>query len=163
MQHPSSCIDDGQRNEIQNEPIYKESILFIDSSKASGTNTDFYVGLNEDGSAPGKKFTNVKSIELIEMSLSDQYIPPTNEQYFIINISELEGSVLSNIPYANGQFAIMYYKSILLHDFDNKKKEFETPLSSLSRLSIKLLSGTTGMAIADQGLVTMVFKIKYKY
>jgi hypothetical protein len=162
-------------NDMQNETSYMESVLFIDSLNAVGSNVDFYVGLNEDTQydntgvvanafSPGKKFTNIKSVELIGMSVPDDFqnSQSTDQQYFIISIPELQGRVISNVPSANGQFAIMYYDRVLLYDFDNKKKEFDTPLSTLSRLSIKLLH-RNGELIVDTGPITFTFKIKYKY
>lgn len=150
--------------------------LIIDSRfSESSSNVDFYVTFNQakgthTGGYPTQTFKNVTSVEMSAMSLPTTYANTSNEHYVIVDIEELNNRLHSNTPYVNQAFAIIYtekdtnshHKFVKGHDFEEKVKVFDPPLSTLSRLSIKLRNASTGALIDDTGYCTFIFKIKCK-
>jgi hypothetical protein len=147
-----------------------EHVLFIDSRFSDSTsNVDFDVIFNKatnthTGGYPTQIFKNVTSIELTAFSVH-AYTSDTNENYVVMDIDELNNRMHSNVPEVNQSFAIVYidnpgternYKG---HDFDDKIVKFDPPLSSLSRLTIKLKNPLTRNIIDDHGKTTYIFKI----
>jgi hypothetical protein len=164
-----------------------EHTLMIDSRYGMGSNVDFYVTFNpatamHTGGYPTQVFKNVHKVELISVSLPTHYANTTDEQYVILDIEELNNRIHANTPHANGQFAILYteksthpmpgymVKMIKGHDFGDKIRTFDPPISALSRLTIKLRHAQTGEIIEDVsefipdggGYCTFLFKITCK-
>lgn len=159
-----------RRNDsIQFQP-YQEHFLFIDSRfRTQGeSNVDYVASFNsnpdaanETGSISHGVFRNVKSIELKGVSIRN--IP--DEPYVILNIKECENRLHANYSMADDTFAVIYFDSVpentlendetdLIQnthikpikgsDMDQKIIEFNPPLASLSRLSIKFLTNKRG-------------------
>ena len=173
-----------------------EHILFIDSRFASirKSSTEFSVVMNGENvetqsaspstvlgtyNCPGEIFRNVVSVELtsLTMSTTNNLSDQNAEHYVVLDIDELNNRVISNVPHANGTFAVLFYNnddtnSVCLikgQDFDQKIRVFDTPLDSLSRLTFNIKParayGTPTMhPIGDtfDGYFTMIFKIKTK-
>ena len=149
-----------------------EHVLFIDSREeftGSTSNVDFSVIFNRatgghTGGYPTQSFKNVTSVELTGFSVNN-YDNDTNENYLVLDIEELNNRLHSNVPEANQAFATIYIddlsrqKSFKGHDFDVKKIKFDPPLSSLSRLTIKVKNPWTRELIKDTGKTTFIFKI----
>lgn len=147
-----------------------EHVLFIDSRFAdSQSNVDFSVIFNKatdthTGGYPTQIFKNVTSVELTGFSVN-AYENSTDENYLVLDIEELNNRLHSNVPEANQAFATIYVdnptiqKSFKGHDFDEKKVRFDPPLSSLSRLTIKVKNPYTREVIPDTGKTTFIFKI----
>ena len=149
-----------------------EHVLFIDSREeftGSTSNVDFSVLFNRatgghTGGYPTQSFKNVTSVELTGFSVN-RYTNTTDENYLVLDIEELNNRLHSNVPEANQAFATIYIddpsrqKSFKGHDFDVKKVQFDPPLSSLSRLTIKVKNPSTRELIEDTGKTTFIFKI----
>lgn len=152
----------------------EEHILFIDSRFADGaSNVDFSVIFNKSiqthtSGYPTQVFKNVSSVELTAFSIHTDCLGDPNETYLVLDIEELNNRVHSNVPEVNQSFAIMYLdrdttpheKSFKGHDFDIKIKKFDPPLSSLSRLTIKVKNASSRQLAVDMGKTTMILKIK---
>lgn len=170
-----------------------EHILFIDSRFANvrKSPTEFSVIFNGENieqktgtqeilgryNNPGEVFRNVVSVELTSftMSTSANLSANNEEHYIVMDVNELNNRVVSNVPHANGSFAILFYNNtrtgyvqlIKGQDFDQKIRTFENPLDSLSRLTFNIKParayGVDGMyPVHDNfdGYFTMIFKIK---
>lgn len=154
----------------------EEHTLVIDSRFAESnpkSNVDFYVTFNpatatHTGGYPTQVFKNVEKVELCSMSLAPTYANETGEHYMVLDVEELNNRIHANSPHANAQFAMIYtekgneeyVKMVKGHDFNEKIKRFDPPLSALSRLTIKLRHAGTGEVIPDYGsYYTFVFKI----
>lgn len=173
-----------------------EHILFIDSRFANvrKSSTEFSVifnGENVERSAtddgvvlgtynnPGEVFRNVMSVELTSFTMSTNANLSYNdeEHYVVVDINELNNRVVSNVPHANGSFAILFYNNnntqphsvqlIKGQDFDQKIRVFDNPLDSLSRLTFDIkparaYGAPTMYPIHEnfEGYFTMIFKIK---
>ena len=145
----------------------KEHTLFIDSRNAhiKKSNIDFAILLNGDDMYPGDAYKNVVSVELTAMTITN-VDPLKNEPYIVLDIAELNNRVYSNVPIAHQCFAIILIdhssttntQMIRGTDFDEKIVTFDTPLSTLSRLSIKITGKS--IPIDYDGYFTMIFKIK---
>lgn len=157
--------------------IEKEHVLFIDSRYASysknQSNVDFSVIFNQAtnsmSSMTPNVFKNVKSVELTGISFPSQYANTTGEHCMVLDIEELNDRLYSNIPHANQCFAMIYTPTssnntislVKGQDFEGPKvKIFNPPLSSLNRLTIKLINSFEKKLIDDYGHTTMLFKIK---
>lgn len=152
----------------------EQHILFIDSRFAEGeSNVNFSVIFNKSiqthtSGYPTQVFKNVTSVEMTAFSIHTSCLNDPGENYVIIDIEELNNRIHSNVPEANQCFAIMYLdnepnpkeKSFKGQDFDSKIKYFDPPLSSLSRLTVKLKNPTTRQLVDDIGKTTMILKIK---
>jgi len=152
----------------------EQHILFIDSRFAEGeSNVNFSVIFNKSiqthtSGYPTQVFKNVTSVEMTAFSINTACLNDPGENYLIIDIEELNNRIHSNVPEANQSFAIMYLdnepipkeKSFKGQDFDTKIKYFDPPLSSLSRLTVKLKNPTTRQLVDDIGKTTMILKIK---
>lgn len=159
-----------------------EHDLVIDSRYFSNkhSSTHFTFNLNDYQGYPGKVYKKVVSVELTAFSLNSSlgFSEFNTEHYFILDIEELNNRVLSNVPHANGSFAVLYYmpyrrpnkydssrdylniRLIKGKDFDNKIRTFDIPLDSLSRLSVRLKSASTFDLLQFSPLFfTMKFKI----
>ena len=154
-----------------------EHVLFIDSREeftGSTSNVDFSVLFNRatgghTGGYPTQSFKNVTSVELTGFSVNKPFLTEntenTDENYLVLDIEELNNRLHSNVPEANQAFATIYIddpsrqKSFKGHDFDVKKVQFDPPLSSLSRLTIKVKNPSTRELIEDTGKTTFIFKI----
>ena len=149
-----------------------EHTLFVDSRDAHiiRSNVDFSILLNGENTYPGEIYKNVVSVEMTSVSFTDgQTLSTGNEHYFVLDIEELSNRIRSNAPNANRSFATIYYDPttdglnlIKGHDFDVKVTTFNPPLSSLSRLSVRILSGNDKVPVNTSytGYFTMMFKIK---
>jgi hypothetical protein len=155
---------------------HNEHILFIDSRFSDSiSNVDFSVIFNKSttanthfGGYPTQVFKNVTSVELTALSMN-AYPTLTDENYVVLDIDELNNRMHSNVPEVNQSFAVVYtdkaenqksyQKSYKGHDFDIKKVSFDPPMSSLSRLTIKLKNPMTREVIEDHGKTTFIFKI----
>ena len=152
---------------------HNEHILFIDSRFSDSiSNVDFSVIFNKSttanthfGGYPTQVFKNVTSVELTAISMN-AYPSLTDENYVVLDIDELNNRMHSNVPEVNQSFAVVYtdratdQKSYKGHDFDIKQISFDPPMSSLSRLTIKLKNPMTREVIEDHGKTTFIFKIK---
>lgn len=150
--------------------------LFIDSRfRDFGSNVDFSVIFNNatathTGGYPTQIFKNVVSVELTSFSVPAYYANTSGQPYLILDIEELNNRVHSNVPSVNQSFGIIYvdkddggsHKFIKGHDYDEKVRRFSPPISSLSRLTIKLRNPYTGAVINDEGCTTYTFKITTK-
>ena len=147
--------------------------LFIDSRFASESvsNVDFIVNfLNTNTNKVPKHgpYKNVSSIEFTSITIQGQCLTDINEQYIVLSIEELDDRLHSNTPSADHAFCTILFDNIQNNtiravkgsDFDNKIKYFNPPLSSLNRLTIKLINGNTGESIPDHGYITLGFTIK---
>lgn len=150
-----------------------EHILFIDSRNAQQikSNVEFSILLNSEDSLPGEIYKNVISVELTGFSIytNNGSAPLTSEPYIVVDIDELNNRIRSNVQTANRSFCVMYVNPsqsnvqyIKGQDFDTKIRIYNPPLNSLSRLTIRLLSGNDKSPINPDfaGFVTMIFKIK---
>ena len=151
----------------------EKHILFIDSRFADGSNVDYSVIFNKSTEThasgyPTQVFKNVTSVELTAISVHADCLGDPTENYLVIDIDELNNRMHSNVPSINQCFATLYIdpgsppieKSFKGHDFDIKAKTFNPPLSSLSRLTIKLKNPNTGALVLDRAKTTMTFTIK---
>ena len=165
-----------------------EHVLFIDSRKTdSSSNVNFSVKLqgtkttyNSNGSIkgyenslPGLVYNSVKSVELLSISFAPRYSSTRSLEeagYVILSISELEGRLDSNHQHVHGQFAVIYLEKSDPHDsfistnikgadFDIKQQVFNPPLTSLNKLTIKLINPLTGECIDDNGYILLCFKV----
>jgi hypothetical protein len=144
--------------------------LFIDSRFSDSTsNVDFDVIFNKatqthTGGYPTQVFKNVTSVELTAFSMN-AYPTTSDENYVVLDIDELNNRMHSNVPEVNQCYAIVYIddpvsqKNYKGHDFDTKIVFFDPPLSSLSRLTIKIKNPLTRDLIEDRGKSTFIFKI----
>jgi len=151
----------------------EDHFLFIDSRfSESASNVDFSVIFNKSvdshsGGYPTQVFKNVKKVELTALSFNHGiFIAFPDENYVVLDIEELNNRLHSNVPEVNQSFAFVYVdsneqieKSLKGHDFDDKIKYFNPPLSSLSRLTIKLKNPITRDIVSDLGKTTFMFKI----
>lgn len=153
-----------------------EHTLFIDSRYATiiKSPTEFIVNMNGDHVFPGTVFKKVVSVELTAFSVNTTTGLSQNndEHYMVLDIQELNNRVLSNVPYASGKFAVMYYtpsqnniQLIKGQDFDIKVRTFDTPLDSLSRLSFSIKAAHSPLSSSYSmdnftGYFTMIFKVK---
>jgi len=170
-----------------------EHTLFVDSRYATlrKSSTEFSILMNSENverdtnnkeniigtyNDPGEIFRKVISVELTAFTINttSNLSENNSEHYLILDIDELNNRIVSNVPVANHAFAVMYYKPnetnvqmIKGFDFDPKIRKFDTPLDSLSRLTIHIRPAReygTPMTypIADHfdGYFTMIFKIK---
>lgn len=146
-----------------------EHTLFIDSRNAHivKSNVEFSILLNSAESCPGVLFKNVTSVELVGISIKNDGL--TSEPYVILDIEELNNRIHSNVPTANRTFGVLYLDNTSTHtqyikgqDFDAKVRTFNPPLDSLSRLTVRLLSGNPSSPLdaSYDGYLTMIFKIK---
>ena len=130
---------------------------------------------NSEDSLPGEIYKNVISVELTGFSIYTHTgsAPITSEPYIVLDIEELNNRIRSNVQTANRAFCVMYVNPSQIEtqpmvqyikgqDFDTKIKMYNPPLNSLSRLTIRLLSGNDNSPINPDfaGFVTMIFKIK---
>jgi hypothetical protein len=154
----------------------REHILFIDSRNAQHikSNVEFSVLFNENATFPGEIYKNVVSVELTGISIQNDNL--TTEPYVILDIEELNNRINSNVPLAHKSFCIIYLDTTVTslssssthtqlikgQDFDAKIRNFIQPLDSLSRLTIRILTGNPASPINPNymGFVTMIFKIK---
>lgn len=150
--------------------------LIIDSRfSPTESNVDFHVTFNQatgthTGGYPTQIFKNVTSVEMCAMTIPSNHANTTGEHYVILDIEELNNRVHSNTPFVNQTFAILYiekesnmkHKIIKGHDFDEKVKYFDPPMSALSRLSFKIRDARSGDLIPDSGYCTFIFKINCK-
>ena len=151
------------------------STLFVDSRyRLDGSNVDFFVDLSGDGNML-INYKHVSKVELVSVSLNNEYSNQTSEHYFILDIKELnQTNICSNNPYANNKFACVYFdhcnpssisneiKPIKGKDFFVKQKEFDPPLSIINRFTIKLVDPSSGELLPDNGYVTLAFNITLK-
>ena len=161
----------------------EEHVLFIDSRFSdTSSNVDFSVifnrSLNTHSSGyPTQVFKNVKKVELSAFSINKNVLELyPQETYVVLDIEELNNRVHSNVPEVNQSFAIIYIDKELQNtnnewvnkplevslkgpDFDVKIKKFNPPLSSLSRLTIKIKNPYTRETVPDLGKTTFIFKI----
>lgn len=151
--------------------MQRDYTLFVDSRHAIGSNVDFVVPLGSVDSFPDSDYKKVQSVELLSVAFHEEYLNQNvfNEAgYFILSIQELANRLDSNNPFVNGEFATIYMEDgktyIKGTDYDIKCKTFNPPLSSLSRLSIKLIDPMTGKVVdADFGYILLTFKINTIY
>ena len=89
----------------------RTSVLFLDSRyRNHGSNVDFYVDLTGDGNML-INYRNVTKVELVSMSISNEYANNNNEHYFILDIKELnQTNIFSNNPYAESKFSCVYFE-----------------------------------------------------
>jgi hypothetical protein len=154
---------------------HESNMLFIDSRFADGeSNVDFSVIFNKSTQThasgyPTQVFKNVSSVELTAISIATDCLQDPSENYVVIDVDELNNRVHSNVPQVNQSFATLYIddqasnlteKSFKGHDFDVKVKKFDPPLSSLSRLTVKIRNPRTRELVMDRGKTTMMFNIK---
>ena len=171
-----------------------EHTLFVDSRFASvrKSPTEFSVIFNGENverdsngellgtyNCPGQVFRNVMSVELTSFTISTTANLSYNQtqHYIVLDIDELNNRVISNVPHANGSFAVVFYNNaqtgsvqlIKGQDFDQKIRVFDNPLDSLSRLTFKIKPARAHgepvfWPIEDRfdGYFTMIFKIKTK-
>lgn len=170
-----------------------EHVLFIDSRFAhvrksptefsvifNGENVEYKTGTDEilgRYNNPGEVFRNVISVELTSFTMSTSANLSSNdaEHYIVMDVNELNNRVVSNVPHANGSFAVLFYNNIRTgsvqlikgQDFDQKIRTFENPLDSLSRMTFNIKParayGVDGMYPVHEkfdGYFTMIFKIK---
>lgn len=159
----------------------KEHIVFIDSRfrNMGDSNVDFVVDLNKHLDpnnnpteySPQVVYRDVTSVELTAITTTNEYAVTSGEHYCILDIRELDNRISANTPAAHQQFAVVLFditssatitKSIKGIDFDRKIKQFNPPLSTLSRFTIRLLKPDNSGPIDDYGYVTMIFKITTK-
>lgn len=152
-----------------------EHVLYIDSRYAYSdpvSNVDFSVLFNyandSRSSSTPQVFKNVVSVELTGVSFPADHVNHTNEHGIILDIQELNDRLCSNIPHANQSFAVLYTPKSASQtttlvkgmDFEGPKiKRFNPPMSSLNRLTIKMLHPFENKVIEDYGHTTMIFKI----
>jgi len=158
---------------MTSKPVVEQHVLFIDSRYADGaSNVDFSVIFNKSvqthtSGYPTQVFKNVSAVELTAFSIHSGCLGDTDETYLALDIEELNNRLHSNVPEVNQCFAIMYLdkesspkeKSFKGQDFDIKVKKFDPPLSSLSRLTVKLKNASSRQNVLDLGKTTMILKI----
>lgn len=150
-----------------------EHILFIDSRNAQQgkSNIEFSILLNSPDSFPGEVYKNVISVELTGFSIrtDEDSAPLSMDPYIILDIEELNNRIRSNVQTANRAFCIIYVNPsqpnvqyIRGQDFDTKIRRYNPPLDSLSRLTVRILSGNGDSPTNPDfvGFFTMIFKIK---
>lgn len=153
----------------------RTSVFFLDSRyRSHGSNVDFYVDLTGDGNML-INYRNVTKVELVSMSISNEYANNNNEHYFILDIKELnQTNIFSNNPYAQSKFSCVYFeqccpdsttgliKPIKGRDFFTKSKIFDPPLPVINRFTVRLLNPSTGEVLPDHGYVTLSFHVVLK-
>ena len=157
-----------QTNKSSTKWIEETQALFIDNRyRSSGSNVDYVIDFNNNNGV-NSSFNVMKNVTSVELKgIQGDF---EKNQYIILDIKELNNRLVSNVPIANQSFCVIYCHNdfrgnqfIKGNDFDTKKINFNPPLSSLSRLEIKLkkADGTDGtdVFINDPGMVTMIFEI----
>ncbi len=149
-------------NDIKYSLKYEEKIEYMQSEKflvinSKDRNVTDYPNSNHFCIFFDDTFKNISKIELIQAIIPDKN-SVTSEPYLLLNIDEISETMYANDKYISDSFAVLQLcKPITTGGFiniekrihENVVKYYNTPKSSLSKMTIKIM--TTSGSLFDFG------------